>query len=174
MHQVKDITSGNDKNLTPKFKDYVKSIVIEAKKALVLADCDCPYPAEMQIGQILSSVREATQIVSTIANDYQYRVPDNEDKETQIREAWKKAREFAESCIDDPESDESVRARLNDLRRQYVDQTGNTVYNCAPGHNSAGDFALWLVQMIVNLEKRVAAMRDAAILTAKKVSPNDN
>lgn len=156
MHPIKDIILDRDKDLTPKFKDFVRAIIVDAKKALVLADCDCPYPAENQIGEILSSVREATQVVTTVANDYQIRVPDNEDKEAQIREAWKKAREFGETCIDDPKSDESVRARLNDLCRQYVAQTGNTVHNCAPGHNSAGDFALWLAQIIVDLEKRIA------------------
>ena len=90
MHPIKDALN-RDQDLTDKFKGLVKQIIEDAQKALVLADCDCPFPAESQLANILKSVREATQVVTTVANDYQYRVPDSPEKEAQKREAWGKA-----------------------------------------------------------------------------------
>jgi len=98
MHSIKDFYNC-DEDLTQKFKDFVSAIIADAKKALVLADCDCPYPAESQLARVLNSVREATQVVNTVANDYQYRVPDTAEKEAQIREAWGKAKIEADSIV---------------------------------------------------------------------------
>ena len=92
MHPTQDFYHRNV-DFTQKFKDIVNAIIADAKKALVLADCDCPFPAESQMAKILTSVREATQIVKTVADDYQYRVPASYAKKTQIKEAWERSEE---------------------------------------------------------------------------------
>ena len=171
MHPIKDFYH-RDKDLTQKFKGCVSSIIAEAKKALVLADCDCPYPAESQMSKILSSVREATQVVHTVANDYQYRVPATDEKEAQTREAWGKAKEpeSAESfAVPEAEtfSEMDAKAFLNELCKQYGAETGEVIYNCCPGANSAGDFALWLAKRIKALQMRVVRLRNADRLLAK-------
>lgn len=171
MHSIKDFYNC-DKDLTQKFKAFVSAIIADAKKALVLADCDCPYPAESQLARVLNSVREATQVVHTVANDYQYRVPDTSEKEAQIREAWGKAKEpeVAESfAVPEAEtfSEMDAKALLNELCKQYGAETGEVIYNCCPGVNSAGDFALWLAKHIKALQMRVVRLRNADRLLAK-------
>lgn len=154
MHPVKD-TLNRDKDLTDKFNGFIESIIKDAQKALILADCSCPYPAETQMSKILNSVREVTQVVNTVSDDYQIRVPDSPEKEAVIREA----REKVES-IDTQQSNaflppsESARDILDSLFKQY----GKPVYNCCPGVNSSGDFALWLADQIKGLRTKVALL----------------
>lgn len=97
MHYVKNAISGKDEDLTPKFKSLCESIVAEANKAIKVADNDCPYPAESQMLKVLQLIREAAQVVHTVADFYMYAVPDTPWKEGQIRDAWAKARQKGES-----------------------------------------------------------------------------
>lgn len=152
MHPVKD-TLNRDNDLTDKFKGFIESIIKDAQKALILADCPCPYPAETQMSKILNSVREATQVVHTVANDYQHRVPDTPEKEAVIREAWEKA-----EAIDAKQSDtfESPSVSLDDLFASLVKSYDKPIYNCCPGFDSAGDFALWLTERIKELQTKNA------------------
>ena len=101
MHPIKGALN-RDQDLTAKFKGLVKQLVKDAQKALVLADCDCPFPAESQLANILTSIREATQVVTTVANDYQYRVPASPEKEAQKREAWEMAEKISTTGITEP------------------------------------------------------------------------
>lgn len=157
MHPVKD-TLNRDKDLTDKFKGFIESIIKDAQKTLILADCSCPYPAESQMSKILNSVREATQVVHTVSDDYQYRVPDSPEKEVVIRESWKMV-----EAIDAEQPDaflppsESAYDILDSLLKRY----GKPVYNCTPGCNTAGDFALWLADQIKGLRTKVALLKGA-------------
>lgn len=152
MHPLKD-TLNRDYDLTDKFKGFIESIIKDAQKALVLADCDCPYPAETQMSKILNSVREATQVVHTVANDYQHRVPDSPEKEAVIREVWEKV-----EAIDAKQSDAFLppSESANDIFDSLIKAYGKPIYNCCPGYNSAGDFALWLADRIKGLQTKVA------------------
>ena len=175
MHPIKDALN-RDQDLTAKFKGLVKQIIEDAQKADVLADCDCPFPAESQLANILTSIREATQVVTTVANDYQYRVPASDEKAAQIREARDKA--DIQSVPNAEEFNEKdAQALLDELRKQYVSETGKIVYNCNPGYNSAGDFALWLAKRIKALQQQIFGLRNADRLIAHAdtiVNAHDN
>lgn len=90
MHPIKNLYDKQE-DLTPKFKDICQKIIAEAQKAIDLADSDCPYPLEMQTSEILSLVREATQVAKTAADYYMMAIPDTEGKMEDVRAAWKKA-----------------------------------------------------------------------------------
>lgn len=132
MHPVKNIATGKDEDLTEQFKDHLQSLKRAADAAESLADCDCPYAAEARMSDLQDCLRKCIQVVTTASNYFQYAVPSTPWKAEAVKECYKeKKRSNAEAFLDK-------------LVKAYTKETGKAVYNCEPGHNSAGDFALWL------------------------------
>ena len=48
----------------------------------------------------------------------------------------------------------------HDLLNSLVKAFGRPIYNCSPGNNSAGDFALWLAERIKGLQSKVALLEN--------------
>lgn len=141
MHPIKQNPLGDMVDRTIEFKETLQMLKNEADKAIELADCECPFAAEAKMSDIQKHLREATKIVTTVADFYQYYVPKGEEKKLQIESCHAKR-----NAIDNVPRE--VAKEFDTLTKQYIAETGKHVYNCTPGYSSAGDFALWLVKKI--------------------------
>lgn len=142
MHPIKEHPSGEMVDKTIEFKEFLQLLKTEADKAMELADCECPFAAEAKMSSIQKHLREATKIVTTVADFYQYYVPKGEEKKLQIESCHAKR-----NAIDNVPRE--VAKEFDKLLEQYGAETGKHVYNCTPGYSSAGDFALWLVGKLI-------------------------
>lgn len=96
MHPIKNVV-GSMEDLTPIFKAKVQAIKDAAEKALAFADCECPFIAEFQMSEINRHLREAAQIVDTIADYYQLAVPSTPEKREEIQRCWEHAEKWKPS-----------------------------------------------------------------------------